>query len=181
MKRLHVALLVAASLASPAFASDAGKIYLGADFGRAMFTPASELSNPNSVHIAGGYYFTPSWAAEVGYTRFGDSTANLASGVVTSSFSSYHAVGLYIYPLNPDIDFMAKIGLTNNRSTTSATGSVIVITPSISKTSVMYGIGAQYHLNQTMDIRAQYEIYGDLADNSTTTLANTSLGIVYKF
>jgi OOP family OmpA-OmpF porin len=181
MKKIIFALFVATLLTTPAFADNSGKGYVAADIGPAMFTSGTTLSNPNMAHIAGGYYFTPTIAAEIGYTKFSDATATLSSGVVTSSFSSFHAVGIYSYPLNTKFDLTGKLGASNNRSSTTATGTVVVVTPTTSKTSLMYGIGAQYHLSSKMDIRAQYDNYGDLVDNASTTLTTATLGVVYIF
>lgn len=181
MKKMIFALLVATLLSTPAFADNSGKAYIAADIGSAMFVPSSDLNNPSMAHIAGGYYFTPILSAEVGYTKFSDATANLASGDVTVSFSSYHAVGIVSFPLSTSFDLTAKLGFSNNRSNTTATGSVVVVTPTATKTSLMYGVGAQYHLNQNVLIRAQYENYGDLFDNYSGTLTATTLGVVYIF
>ena len=117
----------------------------------------------------------------MGCSKFSDASATLASGVVTVSHSSYHAVGIVSYPLNSNFDLTAKLGASNNRSSTTATGTVVVVTPSNSKTSLMYGVGAQYHLNSKVSLRAQYENYGDFFDNSSTALITTTLGIIYLF
>ena len=165
----------------PAFADNSGKGYIAADVGPTTYSTSTVLSNPNMAHIAGGYYFSPTLAAEVGYTKFSDATATLSSGVVTSSYSSLHAVGIISFPLSANFDLTGKLGASNNRSSTSATGTVVVLTPTTSKTSLMYGIGAQYHFSPKVNIRAQYENYGDFFDNSSFALITTTLGVVYIF
>lgn len=186
MKKIYIALLLSFMIATPALADNTGKAYIAADVGRAIFVPAIIYDNPAMVRIAGGYHFSPMFAAEIGYTKFSDLTAAVtggtSSGTISISTSSLQAVAVARLPLNSKFDLTAKLGMSNNAISAKATGNITLINSNLSTTSLMYGVGAQYHLNPQFSVRAQYEDYGALPDSSPTIkLTAFSAGVVYNF
>src|SRR5450830_2155127 len=99
MKKIVIATLLSAFIATPALADNTGKFYVAGDFGSATYSGLPGWSNPNVIRIAGGFHFSPVFAVELGYSMFGDSngTYNTQFGLApaTLSLSSFQvsAVG----------------------------------------------------------------------------------------
>ena len=186
MKKIYIAMLLSLIFATPALADSSGKAYIAADVGRATFVPATIYDNPGMVRIAGGYHFSPLFAAEIGYTKFSDLTAAVrggtSSGTISISTSSLQAVAVARLPLNSTFDLTAKLGMSNNAISAKETGNTTLTNDNFSTTSLMYGVGAQYHVTSQVSVRAQYEDYGALPDSSPTIkLTAFSAGVVYNF
>lgn len=180
MKKIAVIAFLSAFVAIPALADNTGKAYVAADYGQVNYTNVSLFPNPGMLRIAGGYHFTPSLAAEIGYSYFGDSIIQGPGGTATLSAASFQVAVVSSLPLSKQFDLTVKLGMSNNSAK-------IVITPSnlsanTTKNSVLYGVGAQYRVNAQFSVRAQYEYYGSFDDSSSpTTAASTSIGVVFDF
>lgn len=180
MKRIVLAALLASfvaapALAAPALAASTGKAYIAGDLGFASYTNTSPFPNPGMVRIAGGYHFSPMLAAEIGYTSFADSTV----GGTTLSASSFQVALVGSLPLNAKFDLTGKLGISNNSEKYADSWGTFA---SYSQSSMLFGVGAQYHLDSQLSIRAQYEDYGSF-DNYYQPMKATafSLGAVYNF
>jgi OOP family OmpA-OmpF porin len=183
MKKIYIAMLLSLMIATPALADNTRKAYIAADLGRAAYVPAYGFDSTGMARIAGGYHFSQFIAAEIGYTKISDVTATYTSGTYAQSTTSLHAVAIGSYPLTPKFDLTAKLGVSQNTTTGKATGGVVITgaNPFIT-TSVMHGVGVQYHLTSRVSIRGQYEDYG--AINSTSPTVNMtafSAGVMYNF
>ena len=184
MKKIYSAILLSLAMTTPALADSSGKVYIAADVGRATFVPATIYDNPNMARIAGGYHFDSMFSAEVGYTKFSNLSyiiTGTTPGILSISTSSLQAVAVARMPLNSTFDLTAKLGFSNNAISAEVTGNNTLIDPNPSKTSLMYGIGAQYHLNSQISVRVQYEDYGDLPDFDSVNLTAFSAGVMYNF
>lgn len=179
MKRIAIAALLASFVAAPALAASTGKAYIAGDLGFASYTNAGYFANPGMVRIAGGYHFSPMLAAEIGYTSFADSTYSNWAGSATLSASSFQIAAVGSLPLNAKFDLIGKLGMANNSmKVTDSTGYYATD----SQSSLMFGVGAQYHLDSQLSIRAQYEDYGNFERYSPAMKATTvSLGVAYNF
>lgn len=172
MKKITVAVLLSAFVAMPALADNTGKIYIAADFGAVSFSNANNpalggetLPNPNAFRIAGGYHISPMVAVEAGYATIGDSTINYSNASVTSKNSAMQIAAVGTYAVAPAFDLIGKLGVSMNSSKLTGTGAAGFINSSTSSTALMYGIGAQYNVNQQLSIRAQYENFGNFKTN----------------
>jgi OOP family OmpA-OmpF porin len=184
MKKIAIAALLSAFVATPALADNSGKFYIAGDLGSATYSNASPFPNPGVIRVAGGYHFSPMMAVEVGYSIFGDSTIIGPGGSATLSATSFQVAAVGSLPLNSRFDLTGKIGIANNSYT--LTGNIPVwggfFSGTSSQSDILLGIGAQYHINQQMTLRAQYESFGKFENIAAPMTATAvSLGVAYSF
>ena len=190
MKKIVIASIISAFAATPALADNTGHFYMAADLGSASYSNvtvnAGTYPSPGMIRIAGGYHFSPIFAAEIGYSKFGDSTitAGSTSGTVSASSTQVALVGSL--PLTPQFDFIGKIGVARNEHTIAAKSSgVTVVSMSSSQSDLLIGLGAQYNFSSQFSMRAQYESFGKFGDFGTTGAAMKasalSVGVAYNF
>jgi opacity protein-like surface antigen len=180
MKKIAIAVLLSAFVATPAVAADnTGKYYIAGDLGTTTYSNMSPFPNPGVVRIAGGYHFSPSVAAEIGYSMFGDSTINYGFGSSTLTASSFQIAAVGSLPLSPEFDLIGKLGLSNNSAKITDT---FLGSASTSQSSLLIGLGAQYHINSQVSMRLLYDNYGKF-DNVSPEMKATSvsLGVAYNF
>lgn len=178
MKKIAIVALLSAFVATPALADNTGKMYIAGDFGSATYSNMSPFPNPGVVRFAVGSHFSPNLAVEVGYSVFEDSTITFTGGSATVSASAFQSAVIGSLPLNTQFDLIGKLGFsTNSAELTSTLGS-----DSTSETGLMFGVGAQFHLNSQVSLRAQYDDYGDFESASAPMKATAiSLGVVFNF
>lgn len=191
MKKIAFVALLSAFVATPAMADNTGKFYVAGDLGSASYSNVDvtgsvtgTFPNPGVVRIAGGYHFSPMLAAEVGYSKFGDSVLNGGIGSMTLSAHSFQVAAVGSYPLSDQFDLIGKLGLANNSSDVVGSGSIIVTNGSSSQTDLLIGLGAQYHINSQYSVRAQYESFGKFQNSSNTNpmkASAISVGLAYNF
>jgi len=185
MKKTYIAILLSLTIATPALADNTSKAYIAADFGSATYSNVAEYpTSTNIIRIAGGYYINSSVAVEVGYTKFADVALVNATSAGRLSASTFQVAAVGIYPLNNQFDITGKLGISMNTVKDSGTlvnGSNPWSYP-YSKTSLMYGVGAQYHMTRQFSVRAQYEYFGDMSGTSpAVTSSAISVGVAYIF
>jgi OmpA-OmpF porin, OOP family len=179
MKKIAIAALLSAFVATPALADNTGKAYIAADLGSASYSNTSPYPNPGMFRIAGGYHFSPMLAAELGYTGFGDSNVTVGALSGTLSASSVQIALVGSLPLNEKFDLIGKLGMANNTEKEVVSDGYSATN---SQSSVLWGIGAQYHVNTQFSVRAQYEDYGNFNNWTSPMKATTfSLGVAYDF
>lgn len=199
MKNKLLAIALLSAFAAPAFAADnAGQFYVTGDFGPISFSNSSghysntlgDFPNPNALRIGGGYHYNSMLAIEADYALIGGSTLSWSGGSLTTKNSALQFAAVGSYPVSTSIDVIGKLGISMNSSKLSGTGTASGYDSSTSSTALMYGIGAQYHLSQAVDIRALYEDFGKhntddgpippvrAWDVGTTMF---SLGVAYNF
>jgi len=124
----------------------------------------------------------PVKAAEIGYAKTSDTTYSVSAGTATLSPTSLSACAVASWPANSKFDLTAKLGMSNNNINGKTTGSLTLASTATPITSVIYGVGAQYHINSEFSLRTQYEDFGAL-DNSTPVQKMTafSIGVAYDF
>ena len=174
MKRIVIATLLSAFIATPAFAGNTGKYYVAADLGAATYSNISS-PNPSVMRVAGGYHFSPEFAVELGYSMFGDSN----NGFATTSATSLQIAAVGRLPLDKQFDLIGKLGLASNvEDYYEATG----YSASYSQSDLLIGFGAEYHVNSKVSVRALYDNYGKF-DNFYAPMKATSLsiGAAYNF
>ena len=178
MKRFAIVALLSACIATPALADNTGKMYIAGDLGAATYSNVSPFPNPGVVRFAFGSHFSPYLAAELGYSKFGDSTLTGPGGSATLSASAFQIAAIGSLPLSSQFDLIGKLGYSHN----STKGSGLAAGVTTSNNSVLFGVGAQYHMTTQVSLRAQYENYGDF-ESGTNPLGATaiSLGVVFNF
>lgn len=179
MKKIALVSLLSLCIAAPALADETGKPYFAVDLGSATYSNVSPFPNPGMIRIAGGYHFNKYLAGEIGYTKFGDSTVIATGGSATLTASAFQIAAVGSYPLTEQFDLLGKLGISSNKANGSNTLGTSI---SSSNSSVLYGVGAQYHFNSIYTVRAQYENYGKFENVSSPMEASTiSLGLVFNF
>ena len=179
MKKISLAILLSAFVATPALADNTGRFYIAGDLGAATYSNMDPFPNPGVFRIAGGYHFSPALAVEVGYSKFGDSTITFVGfGSATLSASSFQVAAVGSLPLNPQFDLIGKLGLASNQEDYSDA----VGTLNWSQNDLLIGFGAQYHVNSQVSVRALYDNYGKFDNYANPMKASSiSLGVAYDF
>jgi OOP family OmpA-OmpF porin len=191
MNRNILAIVILASIASPALADSTSNYYMAVDLGKMTYGNSnpggSAFSNPNAMRISGGYHFSPMFAVEGGYAVIGDSTLNSGSGSATITNSAVQVAAVGTYPVNESFDLFGKLGVSINSVKASGSGSFSDLNVNHSTSwSSLIGIGVQYYVNRQLGIRAQYENFSafTVTNNSQSWNVRESLpsvGVVYKF
>lgn len=179
MKKFAFAALLFSSVATPALADDTGKMYIGGDLGAATYSNISPFPNPGVIRFVFGSHFSPNLAGELGYSKFGDSTVTAPGGSATISASAFQIAAIGSLPLNPQFDLIGKLGYSHN----SASGTNTLGTSlNTSNNSLLFGVGAQFHYNSQITMRAQYDNYGKFENVSSPMEATAiSLGVIFNF
>lgn len=185
-KKIAIAVLLSVFVAAPAMADNTGKFYVAADLGKASYSNVVSIwgptfPNPSVFRVAGGYHVSGNVAVELGYSNFGDSTIDYGStGKEILSLTSMQFAAVGSYPLSTELDLIGKLGIANNNVDYQDTG--FAISASSSKTSLMFGLGAQYHVNQQLSLRALYDNYGAFDDSADPIKATSfTVGVAYAF
>ncbi len=173
-KIITAAALISAFVAAPAIAA-AGDVYAGLDYSTVKMTNlgAGETQPDGGFRIMGGYKFSPTLAAEVGFSLYGSGTD--ADGTSTTPKSTTIAA-VYSHPINAMFTAIGKLGYAMNSLDPGCTV--------CSKSGLMYGIGGQYTVNKQIGIRLQYEALGDFTDGPVDPQVGGStinLGAIYNF
>jgi OOP family OmpA-OmpF porin len=178
LKKLAMIVLLSAFAAAPAMADNTGTYYVAADVGSATYSNLPGWSNPSVIRIAGGFYFSPVFAVEMGYSMFGDSNYNDPAAPAVISATSFQLAGLAIMPLNSQFDLIGKIGLASNTEDYSDTYGYATW----NRSDLLIGLGGQFHVNSQVSVRALFDSYGKF-DNFFPPMKATSasLGLVYDF
>lgn len=185
MKNIYIAMLLSLVITPAAFADNTGKTYVAVDAGAATYANSGSYpSKTNIVSLTGGYYINHVVAIELGYTKFADIVVSNSTVNTTLTASAIHVAAVGVYPLSNQFDLTGKLGVTMN-AVKDAGGFVSGSSSwnnSYSKASLMYGIGAQYHMTRQFSVRGQYENFGDMTGTSTAlTSSAISVGVVYNF
>lgn len=204
--RFTLALLFVAS-AQEAFASDHG-FYAALDGGQSKIAglcnifPATVSCNDTGkvARLGVGYRIDPTWGAELAYAHL---AAVGAQGTVPETAPNGTPINVpysaFVRIRGPLLAGVAMIPLDRGWSLISKAGTlrlaninVLVETPNgaggyshigYTGLSLYWGIGAQYDLNDSYAIRAQYEDFGTVGSAATGAFAvkAVTLGLVYKF
>src|SRR5690349_20577877 len=145
MKKLIVALIAGAAAMTAAqaqnFTTDQPHAYVGVGVASAKNIQSDDYKAGGKLY--GGYEFNRTWAAEAGYTDFGDHDAAKATAPVNDQFAVYGKVGVQHSERKFD-----SAALNLKDTDTGAYGA----------------LGVQYKLNQKVALTAEYERYGKEKD-----------------
>lgn len=183
-----------------ALSQDGSGAYLGGGLGRSRLSFDGGSFASNSANVADsqdrtkngytgfvGYDFNRNWALEAGYTRLGKFNYNYtgvnalagATGQAGYTASSWWLAGKGTVALTDRFDLYGKLGLAENRArdsvaTNSAGLDAILGSPATrntSKSSVLAGLGAEYHLTKAVGVRLEYDNYGRFGASGSQNLA----------
>jgi len=171
MKKIAIATLLAAFAAVPAVA--AAEAYIGLNVGSNQLD-YTNVGSSTAYNILGGYSFNQYVAAELAYTDLGTATvSNSNVADVKGTQMSLSAVGSL--PLGKDFALLGKLGYASTKLDAG--------TSSVTKSDIIYGVGAQYNVGKNVGLRLNYDIFtvGDDVTFLKKSSAMVSLGAIYKF
>jgi OOP family OmpA-OmpF porin len=173
MKKLIVALIAGAAAMSAAQAQDTytqPRAYVGVGVGTAQNKQADDSKASGKIY--GGYQLNQMWAAEAGYTDFGDHDA--ANGKTKGN--SYYLAGKATMPINEQFSAYGKLGVQHSERKFQSAALNVKDTD----TGAYGALGVQYNLTQKVALTAEYERYGKSKDIGAS--ANVwSVGAHYNF
>lgn len=156
--------------------------------------------------IFGGYEYNKNLAVELGYAHFGSPSKKITGiGVRTGDLISatakeyaWYLAGKATLPINEQFGIFGKLGATWNKSKLNVVSNDAAINAfkgwpydeTKTRTSVLYGVGAEYNFNKQAGIRLEYENFGRFGNRLSspppegtgrTKVDMWSLGLAYKF
>ena len=181
MKKQFLALGLFTVIAVPAFAEG---IYVFGDIGQSKIEiDWSNHSESNTSYSLGlGYAFNKNFAFEVGYRDLGKIT------LFTDEFATANSDGSVIqasllakYPINDKVNIFGRLGfagVTYDYKYQAFANSDNHFSSSDEQNKGVFGIGADYSINEHLSLRTEYNQYGKFESLETSTL---TVGAVYSF
>jgi OOP family OmpA-OmpF porin len=174
------------------------KYYVGLSIGQSKFKDACTGLDPSSGFVGnckdtdtafkvyGGAYLTKNWGGEIAYVDFGKTTADgTFLGIPATARTKVNGLILDATgPLGDQFSVFAKLGIlgwhVDSNAALSGFGSASL---SASGSSLTYGIGAQFNFTKAFGVRAEWEHFDKVGDDSTgkSDIELGSVGVVYKF
>ncbi|MHB9020826.1 MAG: outer membrane beta-barrel protein [Halothiobacillus sp.] len=204
-----LSLLVAAIMSGPVAVADNSGWYVGGNVGQSRakidneritrnllgsgFTTNSMKDDDRDIgyKLYGGYQFNKYFALEGGYFnlgKFGYTANTTPAGSLTGKIKlqgvNLDVVGLW--PITDKFSLFGRVGVNYAKAQDNfvGTGAVQVVNsnPSARDTNYKFGVGAQYALTESLDVRAEIERYriNDAVGNKGD-IDLISAGIVYRF
>jgi OmpA-OmpF porin, OOP family len=215
MKQLSRLIALALALcAGPALAQDASRhgVYLIGGIGQGMadFNSSDFPTDPDfdrqlddratTWNIGVGYRFHRNIAVELGYASLGEYNARYTgtgafAGETTNDeydVTAWKLAAVGILPVMQQLSLIGKLGVAltrvENRFSESIGGVTASESASKSKSTLLWGLGAQYDVTKNLGLRAEYESFGtvgsEITDDSGTgraKIASFNLNVVYSF
>jgi OOP family OmpA-OmpF porin len=180
--------------------AEEGKYYVGLSVGQSKFKDACTDLDPSSgfvgnckdtdtaFKIFGGAHLTRNWGGEIAYVDFGKATADgTFLGSPTTARTKVNGLAVDAtgaLPLGDQFAVFAKLGILawhlDSNVAISGFGSA---SQSATGSSLTYGIGAQFDFTKVFGVRAEWEHFDKVGDDSTgkSAIELGSIGIVYRF
>ncbi len=146
----------------------------------------SAETTDTALKIFGGYQFNPVGALELSYVNLGKVSFD-ASGTVALTPSSLHGEwkadgvaleGVATLPVTRRFGFLARIGFFNWNAELTASGSGYYAgygSVSDSGTDLTYGVGIKLDLPNQLGLRAEWQRFQDVGNDSTTGRSDVDL------
>lgn len=141
--------------------------------------------------LIGGYQFSKNWAAEFQYFDLGTyrySEVAPSTGVATVKTHGMSISGVGLWPVSEQVSLLGKLGVAQQKFSAQATsGGAGRHSGKVSRTTALLGVGAEYHINKTLRVRAEYEYFGVptvlTSGNQKLKLRTDllSVGLLYQF
>jgi OOP family OmpA-OmpF porin len=154
----------------------------------------SESSNEHDTawKLYGGYKFNPTFGIEGGYTDLGKFNYNYLDGAGNAAQQNYKVDGFSLagtatVPLGQGFSAFGKAGVFMSKASDSASGTAVgfnQLNGSHRVGTPLLGVGLQYDLDKTYALRAEYENFGRVGDQTGSGRANAdllSVGLNVKF
>lgn len=180
-------ILVASLLAAVTLPAAADGFYVAGDLGQSKFS-GDGGGNDTAFAASVGYNINSTFSAELSYHDLGgvdlDETIYEPSvgdidvnGSIKATATALSAIAKL--PVNDSFGVYARLGYSHVKLTADATGSAMGITVPVSTSEsankAIYGVGADYKLNEKVALRADYIKFGD------TDISSFTVGASYAF
>jgi OOP family OmpA-OmpF porin len=130
--------------------------------------------------ILGGYQLNRNFAVEAGYHDFGKASQSIPGLSADFKAKAWEIVGVGAVPIGSQFALYGKAGFYRGEVDVRTGGQSTEET----NTDLTFGFGAQYNFNRQLGLRAEWQRYADMGDNSTIGESDVdvlSVGIVYRF
>ena len=158
MKKLIVALIAGAAAMSAAqaqnFSDNQPHAYVGVAAATAKNIQTDDYRTGGKIY--GGYQINPTWAAEAGYTDYGNK--DVANG--TTKGNGTYIAAKATMPINDQFSAYGKVGVEHSERKFNSAALNIKDTD----TGAYGALGVEYKLNQQVALTAEYERYGKEKD-----------------
>jgi opacity protein-like surface antigen len=157
MKKLIVALIAGAAAVSAAQAqslNDQPHAYVGVGVNTAKNIQSDDYKLGGKIY--GGYQFNRTWAAEAGYSDFGDHDVANA----TTKGNAYYVAAKATMPINEQFSAYGKLGVERSERKYNSP----LLNVKDTDTGAYGALGVEYKLNQQVSLTAEYERYGKEQD-----------------
>lgn len=192
MKKQLLAAAVLSTMTLPALASN---LYVVADIGQVKYEVDSYDETKTGFTLGGGYKFNDTFAVEVAYRNLGEikerEYEDLGGGDYyeenfKNEFSALQVSLVAGFPVSEAVNLYGRLGyadidldysfsdvevIDGSESTFSGSGT-------LSKSKVLFGIGASYSVSDAFSLRAEYGQYGKFED---IKISSFTLGLTYGF
>lgn len=140
--------------------------------------PRKTDSTDTTYHLGVGYRFSAHWAAEVGVAHLGDYSHDHSDFVSVALSERYEVRGIKTavvgnWPSSTDpFFFFGKLGIATTEVTNEISGTIggAAFSARAEKkhNSLLAGFGAQYNITRSIGVRAEYESWGEVGNESDT-------------
>jgi len=166
------------------------KPYAGLSFGQSKvndfcdeFTGVSCDDSDTALKVFGGAKLNKNFALEASYIDLGEAIVTDDIDTFTAEVTGLNLSAVGIIPASDSVDIFGKVGLLLWDLKLALSGT---FNDSISEdgTDISFGFGANFNVNETFAIRAEFEKFNSIGKESTTgesSVTLLSLGAVFKF
>jgi hypothetical protein len=147
--------------------------YLKLGVGRTTINDSSATANNHltGFSLAYGTQLDPVWGVEGGLVDFGRATSfDLNNQPFKVDLRALYGAGTGTWPVNSQVSVVGKLGLAVKHASGGG--------DSVTKTSLMAGIGARWMFNNEWGATVDYTHYGK---EEGTTISQTSISAIYSF
>ncbi|GAA6140378.1 porin family protein [Hydrogenophaga sp. 5NK40-0174] len=177
MKRISQALVIGALVGFGSMASAQG-VYVEAGYTPlsldARYAGVDISSDPSSLRGLVGYELGPFVAVE-GMISFGVADDDISGNGISTGLKGEvdNMFGAYIkpkFPVTPEFDLFGRLGFASTK--------LSVAGDSGTETSLSWGLGASYKINEQLSINGDYMTYHDKDD---VTIDGFTVGVGFRF
>jgi OOP family OmpA-OmpF porin len=159
MKRIITVTLLLTVFVTPAFSAD-GDFYAGIDLGRSNTDAGPSgavMTNPTVTNFGGlaGYQFDQYFGVEAFYTRAGEFSSQNVAGTSSGTWKSntFGAVVVAKKSISNSFSLYGKFGIASTKTIGASITPYGSFDIGATRNSTTYGIGAQYNINSSTDLR----------------------------
>lgn len=148
---------------------DSGSIYMGGSVGQASYrcTMSDDDCDNNGWKLFAGYKVNENLAIEGGYYNLGEEEADYDTDYgkmhATGEASGIGLTGVYSQEIADDLEVFGKLGAmfwtVEGEASQTISGTKVSVSDEEDGTSVLFGLGASYNINDNWGVRGEWERY----------------------